>query len=88
MAAASGKLGAASPAPTVRWPKLKGSPVLDSLHPVIERSRDVHTHVEKIVEVAGWMAYEELPMPKYQIPFGVGQGSADDVLDFILTATV
>jgi len=86
MAAASGKLRAGSPAPAVRWPKLKGSPVLDSLHPVIERSRDVHTHVEKIVEVAGWMAYEELPMPEYQIPFGVGQGSADDVLDFILTA--
>ena len=86
MAAASGKLRAASPPPPVRWPKLKGSPVLDSLHPVIERSRDVHTHVEKIVEVAGWMAYEELAMPEYQIPFGVGQGSADDVLDFILTA--
>jgi Potential Queuosine, Q, salvage protein family/TAT (twin-arginine translocation) pathway signal sequence len=86
MAAVSGKLGAASPASAVRWPKLKGSPVLDSLHPVIEHSRDVHTHVEKIVEVAGWMAYEELPMPEYQIPFGVGQGSTDDVLDFILTA--
>src|SRR6201981_1173083 len=70
----------------VRWPKLKGSPVLDSLHPVIEHSRDVHTHIDKIAEVAGWMAYEELPMPEYQIPFGVGQGSADDVLDFILTA--
>ena len=31
MAAASGKLRAGSPAPAVRWPKLKGSPVLDSL---------------------------------------------------------
>jgi hypothetical protein len=83
-AAAGGTLHASAPAP--RWPKLKGSPVLDSLHPVIERSRDVHTHIDKIAEVAGWMAYEELPMPEYQIPFGVGQGSADDVLDFILTA--
>jgi putative queuosine salvage protein len=79
-------LHAATPAPTVRWPKLKGSPVLDSLHPVIEHSRDVHTHIDKIAEVVGWMAYEELPMPEYQVPFGVGQGSANDVLDFILTA--
>ena len=36
----------------VRWPKLVGSPVLDSLHPVIEHSRDVRTHVDKIAEVA------------------------------------
>jgi hypothetical protein len=70
----------------VRWPKLEGSPVLDSLHPVIERSRDVWTHVDKIVEVAGWMAYEDLPMPDYQMPFGLGQGNADEVIDFILTA--
>jgi hypothetical protein len=68
------------------WPKLAGSLVLDSLHPVIERSRDVHTHVEKSKEVAAWMAYEELPMPEYEIPFGVGQGTSDDVIDFILTA--
>jgi hypothetical protein len=69
---------------TVRWPKLTGSPVLDSLHPVIERSRDVQTHVEKIIEVAGWMAHEELPMPDYQIPFDMGD--ADGVIDFIMTA--
>ena len=68
------------------WPKLAGSPVLDSLHPVIERSRDVHIHIEKIKEVAAWMAYEELPMPEYEIPFGIGQGTSEDVIDFILTA--
>ncbi len=87
--AAAGKsqaLNAASGGSAVHWPKLAGSPVLDSLHPVIEHSRDVHTNVDKISEVAGWMAYEELPMPDYQMPFGVGQGSADDVIDFILTA--
>ncbi len=86
MTTLSGTISAASGASAVRWPKLAGSPVLDSLHPVIEHSRDVHTHVDKIVEVAQWMAYEELPMPDYQLPFGVGQGSADDVIDFILTA--
>lgn len=31
--------------PELRWPKLKGSPVLDSIHPVIERSRDVQTNI-------------------------------------------
>jgi len=75
---------AGSSAPPVRWPKLTGSPVLDSLHPVIEHSRDVQTHFEKIAEVAGWMAYEELPMPDYQLPFNVS--NSDDVIDFILTA--
>src|ERR1041384_6490394 len=89
--AATGKsealtMNAAAGGSGVRWPKLVGSPVLDSLHPVIEHSRDVRTNVDKIVEVAGWMAYEELPMPDYQMPFGVGEGSADDVMDFILTA--
>src|SRR6266436_2998745 len=79
-------LNAASCGSAVRWPKLAGSPVLDSLQPVIEHSRDVRTDVDKIVDVAKWMAYEELPMPDYQMPFGVGQGSADDVIDFILTA--
>jgi hypothetical protein len=85
MATAEGtSLGMASGTSSPRWPVLTGSPVLDSLHPVIENSRDVRTHVDKIVEVAGWMGYEELPMPDYQMPFG--QGSADEVIDFVLTA--
>ena len=73
----------ASPQP---WPKLVGSPVLDSLHPVIEHSRDVRTHFEKIQEVAGWMAYEELPEPDYALPLGAGDGKRDETIDFILTA--
>ncbi len=68
---------AASSASALRWPKLTGSPVLDSLHPVIEHSRDVRTHIDKIAEVAGWMAYEELPMPDYQLPFDFN--NPDDV---------
>jgi Potential Queuosine, Q, salvage protein family len=70
----------------MRWPKPIGSPVLDSLLPVIENSRDVRTNVEKIVEVAGWMAYEELPLPKFALPFGVGAGDAKEAIDFILVA--
>jgi putative queuosine salvage protein len=67
-------------------PRLTGSPVLDSLPPVIEHSRDVRTNVDRVREVAGWMAYEELPMPDYQLPFGIGQGSADETIDFVMTA--
>ena len=70
---------------TVRWPKLAGSPVLDSVRPVVEGSSDVQTSVEKIGEVAAWMAYEELPMPDYALPFGLGGGNRDDIIDFILT---
>jgi hypothetical protein len=70
----------------MRWPKLTGSPVLDSIRPVIECSRDVQTHVDKIVEVAGWMAYEELAIPDYALPFGIGAGNFNDTIDFILTA--
>jgi Potential Queuosine, Q, salvage protein family len=71
---------------TLHWPKPIGSPVLDSIRYAIESSRDVQTHYDKIVEVASWMAYEELPMPEFVLPFGVGQGSADDAVDFIMVA--
>jgi hypothetical protein len=69
----------------LRWPKLTGSPVLDSIRPVIEYSRDVQTHVDKIAEVASWMAYEELPIPDYALPFGIGAGDMNETIDFILT---
>ena len=71
---------------TLHWPKPIGSPVLDSIRYAIESSRDVQTHYDKIVEVASWMAYEELPMPEFVLPFGVGRGSADDAIDFIMVA--
>jgi len=92
LAAAGGESlrpSAASPpagSPTLRWPKPIGSPVLDSLRPVIEKSRDVRTRVDKIVEVAGWMAYEELPMPDYHLPLGVGENNPDEALDFIMVS--
>jgi len=69
-----------------RWPKPIGSPVLESLRPAIEHSRDVFTHFEKIVEVAGWMGYEELAMPVYPIPTGVKSNDPQDVVDLILVA--
>jgi hypothetical protein len=70
----------------VRWPTLSGSPVLDSLRPVIENSRDVRTNIGKIIEVAGWMGYEELPLPEFALPFGIGAGNASELIDFVLVA--
>ena len=74
------------PPSPLRWPKLTGSPVLDTLRPVIENSRDVRTNLDKIVEVANWMAWEELPLPEFALPFGVGAGDANEAIDFILIA--
>jgi hypothetical protein len=56
--AGKGTLMANSKTVPMPWPKVIGSPVLDSLHPVIERSRDVRTHIDRLREIAGWMAYE------------------------------
>ena len=69
---------------TLHWPKPIGSPVLASVRYAIESSRDVQTHYDKIVDVASWMAYEELPMPEFTLPFGVGQGDANDAIDFMM----
>jgi len=69
----------------IRWPQPIGSPVLESVRPVIERSRDVRTNVGKIVEHAGWMAYEELPLPQFVLPFGIGD-EPRQAIDFSLVA--
>ncbi len=60
-----------------------GSPVLDSLPPVIEGSRHVTTDVTKVVDVARWMAYEELPFPTFTLPFGL-EKNRDEAIDFTL----
>jgi hypothetical protein len=70
----------------VRFPEPIGSPVLESIRPVIEHSRDVRTNVDKIIEHAGWMAYEELPFPEFVLPFGIG-GDPNQAIDFILVST-
>src|SRR5215475_3763203 len=68
---------------TMPMPRDLGSPVTESLRPVIENSRDVHTHYDKIVEVAGWMAYEDLPMPNLAIPYGL-EKTPDIAMDFVM----
>src|ERR1039458_4593986 len=65
------------------WPKPIRSPVIESLRPVIEHSRDVQTHYNKIVDVAGWMAYEELPMPHLAVPYGLDK-DPNVAIDFIM----
>jgi hypothetical protein len=72
----------------MHWPILTGSPVLDSLRYAIESAHDVRTNYDKIVEVASWMAYEELPMPEFALPHGIGQSDPDQAIDFILVADV
>ncbi len=81
LATDSGKSRAASG--SVHWPKAIGSPVIESLRPVIERSRDVKTHYDKIVDVARWMAYEELPMPRIAVPYGLDK-NPEVAIDFIM----
>jgi hypothetical protein len=71
------------PADSLHWPQPLGSPVTVSLRPVIENSRDVRTHYEKIVEIAGWMAYEELPMPNLAVPYGL-EKTPDVAIDFVM----
>ncbi|HYL13343.1 MAG TPA: queuosine salvage family protein [Terriglobales bacterium] len=78
-----------APSPSkLRLPKPIGSPVLDSLAPVIHGSRDVHIDISKIVEHASWMAYEELPLPSFALPFGIGERDPDEAIDFLMVADV
>jgi hypothetical protein len=70
---------------TLPWPKGPGNPVLDSIAIVIQRSRDVRTHLDRIRDVAGWMAYEELPIPDYALPLASGENDPDGTMDFLLT---
>jgi Potential Queuosine, Q, salvage protein family len=67
------------------WPRPLGSPVTESLRPVIESSRYVRTHYERIIEIAGWMAYEELPMPNLAVPYGL-EKTPDIAMDFVMVA--
>lgn len=71
--------------PQVRVPLLIGSPVLESVLPVIERSRHVRTCAEKIIEQARALAAEELPMPQFALPFGFGNDYAT-IAEFLMVA--
>jgi hypothetical protein len=70
---------------SIRWTKPIGSPVLESLRPVIENSRHVATDVGRIGEVAKWMAYEELPFPQFPLDFDP-ETDRDRAIDFTLVS--
>jgi hypothetical protein len=61
-------------------------PVLDTVLPVVERSRDVSLDLDRLAEHAGWIAYEELPPPTFILPFPL-ELDRDRTIDFVLTAT-
>jgi len=67
-----------------RHPRPIGSPVLESIRPVIESSRHVRTDEDRIAAHATWMAYEELPLPDFRLPAGTGAFRAD-AIDFAFT---
>jgi hypothetical protein len=60
--------------------------VLDTVIPVVEGSQDVRTDLDRLADVAGWLAYEELPVPVSFLPLPLGLGR-DETVDFVLTAT-
>jgi len=60
--------------------------VLDSVLPVVEGSQDVRTDLDRLADVAGWLAYEELPRPVSFLPFPLGL-QREETVDFVLVAT-
>jgi hypothetical protein len=62
------------------------NPVLASVRPVIERSAEVRIDAKLLRDVAGWMAYEELPLPQYLSGFPL-QGGPDEIIDFTMLVT-
>jgi hypothetical protein len=60
--------------------------VLDGARRVVAAAHDVSLDEGRLAEVAGWMAYEELPRPAFILPFPL-ELERDAVVDFVLTAT-
>ena len=59
------------------------NPVLDSVLPVVEGSRDVALDEARLADVASWLAYEELPVPPTFFPFPF-ELSREEAIDFVL----
>ena len=62
-------------------------PVLASVLPVIEESKDVTTDVARVRETAQWLAYEELPFPRFLLPFELDL-DRHGIIDFVLVANL
>lgn len=59
------------------------SPVLQSVVPVVEASRNVRTNPDEIRRVASWMAYEEFEAPGGLLQFDMGR-DVDVLTDMIM----
>jgi hypothetical protein len=55
--------------------------------PVIAESKDVTTDAARVHEVAQWLAYEELPFPRFLLPFAI-ELDREETIDFILVANL
>ena len=67
----------------MRIPARQDSPVLTSVLPVVEASNHVGTDEARLEDVAGWLAYEDLPMPQFLLPFQP-TGDRGRVIDFVM----
>jgi hypothetical protein len=70
-------------------PRCLGSshPVLESVLPVIAGSEAVATDLERLAQHASWLAFEELPLPRYLLPFPL-ELDRDGIVDFVLGANL
>lgn len=61
-------------------------PILRFIPPIVAESRHVLLHEDKIREVAGWMAFEELAWPDFRFPL-IPDGNDRDTMDFFFLAS-
>jgi hypothetical protein len=69
-----------------RIPSAPVNPVLESVLPVVEGSRDVTLDEARLADVASWLAYEELPVPPtfFRFPF---ERTREEAIDFVLVTS-
>ena len=59
-------------------------PVLDSVRPIVEGAGSVSIDDARLADVASWLAFEELPVPRVFLPF---RPPPELVTDFVLVAS-
>jgi hypothetical protein len=64
-----------------------GHPVLETVLPVVAASDSVSVDLEQLEQHAGWLAYEELPYPRFLLPFPL-ELDRDGIIDFLLVANL
>src|SRR5690349_10629683 len=62
---------------------LQANPVRAGLAPIVAGSRDVRTDSDRLRDVAGCLAFEELPVPPAFFPFPFAL-TRDETIDFVL----